>query len=318
MWQVEQQRTSGDLPYVKDAFHRLVECGYSDKAILEMCLWVLATEYFRMLAHKEPWDTERYGRGLNRLPVMPWEDDGSDYPTDVTQKEVRRAILDNPGLLLETSEQTRERYLRVRSKLKEIQKLMTPLMDPAVFRASAQSLGVLKDNTIVADCENVLDVVADHCIYANPKHRRKLLKTYRSHHSKSIDSDCREILCALENARYAVMFCDEVLPGLGLQMKNLLTGEVIQLIDINMAETVERGVVICSHIIAPYGMFMTTGSPLPIPTKAAITDVSGIIEEYINHDRLRPDGIRNDDGEFAAQIVSTLLRRGVMNYTAFE
>jgi len=317
MWQLEQQRRCDNPPYVKDAFRRLSDAGHGEDAIFEMCMWVLAAEYFRMLILKRPWDMERYGRGLKRLPVMPWEDNGSDYPADITQENVQDAILDNPNMIMETSEQTKERYIRLRSRLQDIQRTMTPLIDPMEFRASAQALGVLKGKTIVAKSEDTLSVVADHCIYANPKYRLKVLKAYRSRHSKSMDSECKELLDAVEKARYAVLFCEGVLTGLGVQMRNLLTGEVIRLIDIGMAETVERGLVICSHIIAPYGMYMTTGAPLPIPSQAAIKNITSIIEDYIDHDRLRPDGIKNDHGEFAARVINTLLRHEAVEHMEY-
>lgn len=315
--QLEQQRRCDDVPYVKDAFRRLTDDGHDQDAILEMCMWVLAAEYFKMLVLKQAWDVERYGRGMKRLPVMPWEDDGSDDPADVTQEDVREAILDNPNLIMETSEQTKERYLRLRSRFMDIQKTMTPLIDREMFLASARSLGVMKGKTLVADSEDTLSVLADHCVYANPKQRRKLLKTYRSRHAKSIDSDCKELLDAMENARYAVLFCEGVLTGIGVQVRNLLTGEVIRLIDVNMAKTVERGLVICSHIIAPHGMYITTGAPLPVPSEVAITDITEIIEEYIDHGRLDSDGIKNDHGKFATRVIGTLLRHEAMEHTQY-
>lgn len=314
---MEQQRKCDNSPYVKDAFRRLTNAGHSEEAILDMCVWVLAAEHFRALALKQAWDMERYGRGLNRLPVMPWEDDGSDYPADVTKEDVQEAVLDNPNLTMETFEQTKERYLRLRSLFKDIQKTMTPLIDREKFRASAQALGLMKGKTLVVDGEDTLSVVADHCVYADPRQRRQLLQTYRRRHAKSINSERKELLDAMEKARYAVLFCEGVLPDLGVQVRNLLTDEVIRLIDINMAETVETGLVICSHIIAPHGMYMTTGAPLPILSKEVGVEVTEVGREYITDDRLHRDGIKNDRGEFATRVISILLRHAVMEQTEY-
>lgn len=318
MQQLERQRRCDDPPYVKEAFFRLSNAGYDEDIIMEMCMWVLAAEYFRALALKQAWDMERYGYGLNRLPVMPWENDGSGYPVDVTREDVQDAIFDNPNLTIETSDQTKERYLHLRSRSRDIQMAMTPLINREMFLKSAKSLGVFDGKTMIDDSKDTLSVVADFCIYANLKQRHKLLKTYRSRHTKSIDPVCKELLDAMGNARYAVLFCQGTLPDLGVQMENLLTGEVICLIDINLAETIKSGLVICSYIIAPYGMYMTTGSPLLVPEKKAMIDVAKIIDEYISNHQLQQNGITDDYGDFAACVISTLLRYEVMEHIKYS
>jgi len=318
MRQLERQRSCDDPPYVKEAFLRLSDAGYDEDTIFEKCMWVLAAEYFRALALKQAWDMERYGRGLNRLPVMPWENDGSGYPVDVTREDVQVAIFDNPNLIIETSEQTKERYLHLRSRSRDIQKTMTPLIDREMFLVSAKSLGVFNGKTMIDDSKDTLSVVADYCVYGNLKQRRKLLKTYRSRHTKSIDPVCKELLDAMDNARYAVLFCQGTLPDLGVQMENLLTGEVIRLIDINLAETIKSGLVICSYIIAPYGMYMTTGSPLLVPEKTAMMGIARIIDEYISNNQLQPNGIIDGHGEFAARVISTLLRYEAMEHIKYS
>ena len=316
--QLEQQREYDNPPHVKDAFRRLTNAGHSEEAILDMCMWVLASEYFRTFVLKQALDMERYGSGLNRLPVMPWEDDGSDYKVDVTKKDVQEVVLDNPNLTMETPEQTKERYLRLRSLSKDIHKAIMPLIDREVFLASARSPGLMKGKTLVADSVYTLSVLADHCIYANPKYRHKLLKTYRSRHATSIDLECSEFLGAMDEARYAVLFCEGVLPGLGVQVRNMLTNEVIRLLDINMAEAAKTGLVICSQIIAPHGMYMTTGAPLPILSKAAVNEVAEVVREYMANDRLQRDGIKNDRGEFATRVIGILLRHSVMEKTEYR
>ena len=316
--QIEQQRRCDDPPYVKETFRRLGDAGYDNDAILEMCVWTLAAEYFRVFALKQPWDMEKYGLGLMRLPVMPWDTDGSDYPVDVTREDVQDAILDNPNLIMETSEQTKKRYLYLRSRFQDIQKTMTPLIDREMFQASAKSLGVMNDNTLITDSIDTLSVVVDHCVYANLKQRRKLLKTYSRRHIKSIDPVCKELLDAMGDAQYAVLFCQGILPDLGVQMENLLTGEVIRLIDINLAETIKRGLVICSYIIAPYGMYMTTGTPLPVTEKTAMMDIARFIDEHINNNQLQPNSIADDHGEFAARVISTLLRYEVIEHIKYS
>lgn len=40
-------------------------------------------------------------------------------------------------------------------------------------------------------------------------------------------------------------------------------------------------------------------------------------EEYINHGRLDSDGVKNDHGEFARRVISTLLRHEAIEHTEY-
>ncbi len=137
------------------------------------------------------------------------------------------------------------------------------------------------------DSEDTLSVVTDHCVFASPNYRRRLLKEYRKQYAHSIDSECDEMLTAMGNARYAVLLCECVSSGIAIQMRNLLTGDVTCLIDINLAETIQKDWTIASYIIAPHGMYMTTGAPLPIISKPAAKELTVIIQEYVSHGQNR-------------------------------
>jgi hypothetical protein len=121
----------------------------------------------------------------------------------------------------------------------------------------------------------------------------------------------------MSNARYEVLLCQGILPGLGVQMKNLITGEVIRLIDINMTKTLKSGFVICAYIIAPYGVYMTTGSPLMVPDDTALIEISKIIDELITINQSNPSSKKDVDCKIAERFISTLLRYNALEHIKY-
>lgn len=306
---IELQQKSNNPRELKDAYKRLKKSGYDDEAIRDMCVWVLAAEYFRMLVHKKAFDINRYALDFKRLPLMPWDED-SGQSVDMTQDEVREAILDNPDLLMETTEETRDRYNRIRPKLKEIHNEMLQHADQLILFKSAQALGQTQGEAVAVDSEDTLSVIADHFIYADPKHRRKLVKAYRKRHGKSLDPEYEEILDAILHARYTMVRCEGVIPRLGVQVHDLINDEVFRLVDLNLAKSAKPGFMLVSYIIAPYGIYMTTGAPLPIMSDAALDEIKKVAAHIAQDETTSYEA---DQKELATAVTRTLLQHACFN-----
>ena len=72
---VENQLRNNDPPQTKQTFKRLIETGHSEKEAKRLIGCVFSAEIFDVLKKQEPFNLERFVRGLNKLPTMPWEED---------------------------------------------------------------------------------------------------------------------------------------------------------------------------------------------------------------------------------------------------
>ncbi|HTN73034.1 MAG TPA: DUF1841 family protein [Methylomirabilota bacterium] len=74
---VENQLRSDDPPQTRQTFKRLVEAGHSEKEAKRLIGCVVCAEIFDVLKKQEPFNLDRFVKGLNKLPAMPWDEEES-------------------------------------------------------------------------------------------------------------------------------------------------------------------------------------------------------------------------------------------------
>ena len=71
---VENQLRDLDPPETTETFHRLIEEGYSEEQARTLIGFVVASEIFDILKHRQPYNHERFVEALRRLPELPREE----------------------------------------------------------------------------------------------------------------------------------------------------------------------------------------------------------------------------------------------------
>ena len=75
---MEVEKTSfrnNDPPQTGQIFKRLIEAGHSEKEAKRLIACVVSAEIFDVLKKNEPFNLDRFVKGLNKLPTMPWEEE---------------------------------------------------------------------------------------------------------------------------------------------------------------------------------------------------------------------------------------------------
>ena len=70
---VENQLSNNDPPQTEQTFKRLIQAGHSEKEAKRLIGCVVSAEIFDVLKKNEPFNLDRFVKGLNKLPTMPWE-----------------------------------------------------------------------------------------------------------------------------------------------------------------------------------------------------------------------------------------------------
>jgi len=73
---VENQLRNNDPPRTKQTFERLIAAGHSDAEAKRLISCVVTSEIFDVLKRQEPFNLDRFVKALDRLPAMPWDDEG--------------------------------------------------------------------------------------------------------------------------------------------------------------------------------------------------------------------------------------------------
>jgi hypothetical protein len=71
---VENQIRDNDPPQTRQTFQRLTAAGHSEKEAKRLIACVVSAEIFDVLKKQEPFNLERFVKGLDKLPAMPWEE----------------------------------------------------------------------------------------------------------------------------------------------------------------------------------------------------------------------------------------------------
>ena len=72
---VENQIRSNDPPQTRQTFKRLIDAGHSEREAKRLIGCVVSAEIFDVLKKNEPFNLDRFVKGLNKLPAMPWEEE---------------------------------------------------------------------------------------------------------------------------------------------------------------------------------------------------------------------------------------------------
>ena len=70
---VENQLRDGDPPETKQTFDRLLAEGHDEAEARRLIGCVVVAEIFDVLKKQEPFNPQRFAKGLARLPAMPWD-----------------------------------------------------------------------------------------------------------------------------------------------------------------------------------------------------------------------------------------------------
>jgi len=68
---VSNQIADGNPPETKETFDRLVSEGLEEAEARRLIGCVVASEFFEILKHRQPFDHDRYVRVLRKLPELP-------------------------------------------------------------------------------------------------------------------------------------------------------------------------------------------------------------------------------------------------------
>lgn len=74
---VENQLRNNDPPQTRQTFERLIQAGHSEEEAKQLIGSVVSAEIFDVLKRNEPFNLDRFLKGLNKLPAMPWDEEES-------------------------------------------------------------------------------------------------------------------------------------------------------------------------------------------------------------------------------------------------
>ncbi len=158
-----------------------------------------------------------------------------------------------------------ERYQRVRTIAKDVQmEILRRLPLDAIVEAGKR-MGVKRSTLAEWDraTEEENAVAMDTVLYGEGAPTDELA-AYRRAHTVPPGSEVERLLEAMADVRFGLLRVEEILPDVGVRVRDLLMGEMHVLTDQGLAMSATEGMVIATRFLAMEGFIMTTGLGLPL------------------------------------------------------
>ncbi len=159
------------------------------------------------------------------------------------------------------------------------------------FNKCGKKLGLMRNNTLIFGDEQDMAVLMDYCIYDYRENGSNAISRYLAGFPPVPDSDEYVVLKAMSESFYTLIQVEHVLPGVGVQVNDLLGNKQFLLIDMGFSETSVEGVVLATRILPFEDFTMTSGAPLVVEPQTlekifdfAAQEFGSEDGEYINFD----------------------------------
>ena len=171
-------------------------------------------------------------------------------------------MIDQAALLAE--------YHRLREASRALHNRLIRQIPKTVLTASAERLGLLSptpgrrgEETLLLEDEYEISVLMDYCVYHGRADGHTVIGRALAAPPPT-GSEERRLLQAMQHARFSVFAVEEAVPGIGVQVRDLLRDEALFLVDIGFSETATPGLVLAGNVVSLPGLSMTTGAMLPV------------------------------------------------------
>jgi hypothetical protein len=160
-----------------------------------------------------------------------------------------------------------------------------------------------------------MSVLADFIIYEGYEDGVNAVERYASEHPPAAGTDENTVLQAMRQAYYGLLLVEDVLPGVGVRVCDLLRDRRFLLADIGLSQTATEEGILATHVL-PFDEFsMTSGAALPLDSDTLAT----IRDEVFPRDREARlletwEPTREEEAEMAAAIIRLCLEAGASSF----
>jgi len=162
-----------------------------------------------------------------------------------------------------------DRYKTFRTISRELQnRALTKYVSKRGFEECGEKLGILRDNVLVFDDMDQATVLMDYCIYDYREQGGNAVARYIADSELDPDSDEYTVVKAMSESFYTLVQVEDVLPGVGVRVNDLMNDRQYLLTDIGFSTTASRGIVLATRILPFYDFVMASGAALPVDPDA--------------------------------------------------
>jgi hypothetical protein len=187
-----------------------------------------------------------------------------------------------------------------------------------VIEECARKLGMFRDGTFYFDTEDTAAVLMDYAIRHFRTGGRNAIERYLTFTPPGPPgSPEMTMMQAMSQSRYRLLTIEEIFPGFGLRVSDLLRDETGLLIDVGLSQTARSHAMIATHVQSPSDFWMATGAALPMNIRAERRLLPRIERRFGR----KPEDFRDlspeEETELATMAIRTCLEAGASRHVAY-
>lgn len=204
------------------------------------------------------------------------------------------------------------RYQRLRTAGRNLNDRLVARLSKDALYEGGKKLGILRGGTLVFDTEDQASVLMDYCLYDVRRNGRNAIEQYLIDSLPDPESEEMACLRAMQHAIYSLFVVESVERGLGVIVRDLLSQEILLVVDMGFGSSAQPGLVFASRLLHHEGFSMAGGAALPVAVLPA--DQRDALTKNLSV-AAAPD----DDGYFdPAPLIRECLRGGSSSHVQYQ
>lgn len=175
---------------------------------------------------------------------------------------------------------------------KELRKIVFELQNDALLKYVSKrnlnfcgkKLGIMQNNTFVLDDMDQIGVIMDYCIYDYREGGLNAVSMYIADSQLDPDSDEYAVVNAMSESFYTLVQVDDILPGVGVRINDLMGNRQFLLIDMGLSQTAVDDIVLATRLLPFEDFVMTSGAALPVDRETLVEIFDVAFQQYGNMD----------------------------------
>ena len=206
-------------------------------------------------------------------------------------------------------------YLQLRKVGMKLGHKLVMSLEKDVLEEGGSKLGMVQNGVLVFNSEDESSVLMDYCIYNVYRGGRNAVRMMLEDAPPS-NPDELALLKAQMGAYYSIFRVEDVEPGVGVTLRDLLRAQSLFMTNVGMGNSMREGFGLAGRVIPLDGYFMSGGAMLPFDARAA-KRFQPKLDRWHNGKtdfaRLRPA----EEAELAAQVIRAALDSGMGEHIVY-
>ena len=201
------------------------------------------------------------------------------------------------------------RYKQFRQITRKLHSTLPEYLSKRTFSDCGKKLGIMKNDTLIFNNKQDMAVLMDYCIYDYRENGTNAVSQHLADSKIETGTDEYKVLKAMSESFYTLVQVEEVLPGVGVRVNDLLGERQFLLIDIGFSETAKQKVVIATRLLPFEDFVMTSGAALPVDQQTLSEILDFAVEHYGSEDGRYINVDMQERAALTAQIIRLCLNQ---------